>query len=184
MVIVIIVSGPPCTGKTTLARRIAGELRLPLVNKDGIKELLFDSLGWSDREWSRKLGIASYDLLYYFLEAQLQAGRSVVIESNFTPEFATARFLALKERYGFEPFQILCKTEGEALLRRFKERAESGERHPGHVDHLNYEELKQVLLKGHHEKLDIGGEVVEVDTTDFHAIDYEGLLAAIRRLDQ
>ena len=47
---VIIVSRPPCTGKTTLGQRIARELEFPFVNKDNIKELLFDRLGWKDDE--------------------------------------------------------------------------------------------------------------------------------------
>ena len=53
----VVVAGPPGTGKTTLAAKIAEDFRLPLITKDGIKESLFDSLGTGDREWSRKLGI-------------------------------------------------------------------------------------------------------------------------------
>jgi len=53
--LLIIISGPPGTGKTTLGKRMANELHLPFVNKDSIKELLFDHLGWHDRAWSRKL---------------------------------------------------------------------------------------------------------------------------------
>jgi predicted kinase len=60
----IVVSGLPASGKTTLAHLLAAELRLPLVGRDDIKERLFESLGWSDREWSKRLGIASWDLLY------------------------------------------------------------------------------------------------------------------------
>jgi len=70
--------------------------------------------------------------------------------------------------------------EGEVLFQRFIERGESGKRHPGHVDHLTYDELQPALLNGRLEPLDIGGTLVEVDTTDFEAIDYDGLLTAIR----
>ena len=107
---------PPGTGKTTLAQRLAEDLRLPLISKDRIKEILFDTLGWSDREWSRKLGAATMELLYSYMEIELAAGRSFVVECNFRPEHATARFLQLKERYGYEPFQVQCCTEGEVLL--------------------------------------------------------------------
>jgi predicted kinase len=177
--LLIIVTGPPCTGKTTLGRKLAVELHLPFVNKDGIKETLFESLGWRDREWSKKLGRASISLLYYFIETQLEAGRSFIVESNFKAEFATLEFLALKQKYNFEPFQILCQTDGQVLFQRFKERFASGKRHPGHVDHLNSDEFKETLLEGNGQILDIGGEVFEVDTTDFEKIDYKGLLKAI-----
>lgn len=68
----IIISGMPGSGKTTLAKSISAELSLPLIEKDSIKELLFDSLGWNDREWSKKLGKVSYELMDYFIEQQLR----------------------------------------------------------------------------------------------------------------
>lgn len=176
----IIISGPPGTGKTTLGKRLAKDLNLPFVHKDGIKELLFDKLGWSDRAWSRRLGIASYALLYYFLEAQLSAGCSCVVESNFHAEFDTERFLTLKAKYDFEPLQIRCVVDGEVLFQRFKDRAATSERHPGHVETLNLEEFKQGLLRGRDEVMDIGGTVFEIDTTDFARVDYEGLVERVR----
>lgn len=58
--VLVIVLGAPGAGKTTLARRIAAEIGWPLLVRDDIKEILFDTLGWSDRQWSRKLGGASW----------------------------------------------------------------------------------------------------------------------------
>ncbi|HYP39015.1 MAG TPA: ATP-binding protein [Chloroflexia bacterium] len=178
--LLIIVSGPPCTGKTTLGKRLADDLRLPFFNKDGIKEILFDTLGWKDRDWSRKLGIATYELLYHSVEAMVRAGKPLVVESNFVNGPATTRFLEMKARHGAETLQIQCITDGEVLFSRFKERAEAGERHPGHVDTSNYEEMRDILLKGRHDPLDIGGAVIEVDTTDFTAIQYSKLLDAVQ----
>ena len=74
----IIISGPPATGKTTLGRLIAKKFRLPFLSKDDIKHILFDSLGWSDREWSKKLGGASFELTSYFMEILLQTGQSFI----------------------------------------------------------------------------------------------------------
>ncbi|HEX8681377.1 MAG TPA: ATP-binding protein [Ardenticatenaceae bacterium] len=178
-VLLVLISGLPCTGKTRLGKRLADDLRLPFVNKDGIKETLFDAMGWSDREWSKRLGGASYDLLFYFIECQLRAGRSLVAESNFYSDHAQ-RLLELKQRYPFEPFQIECRTNGEVLLKRFKARSGSGERHPGHVDHLNLEEFTERLLQGRGDPIEIGGTHLVVDTTDFAAIQYEALLDALR----
>jgi len=177
--LLIIISGPPCSGKTTLGQRIAEEFRLPMITKDSIKEFLFDGIGTKDREWSKKLGLVSYDILYYITDSFLKAERPFILESNFKSENDTEKFLDLKKKYDFFPFQIQCKTNGEILFERFKQRAESGDRHPGHVDHLNYEELKEVLLKGAHDPLEIGGKVIDIDTTDFQSIDYKSLFNEI-----
>jgi predicted kinase len=179
--VLVIVTGSPCTGKTTLARQIARKFHLPFVYKDGVKETLFDTLGWEDRQWSKKLGGASYALLFYFIEAQLAAGQSLVVEANFYPGFSE-NFLELQQRYDFEPLQILCFADGEILFERFKKRSESGNRHPGHVDHLNYDEFRQTLLFGRLEPLNIGGKVVEVDTGDFEKVNYAEIFAAVDAL--
>jgi glycosyltransferase involved in cell wall biosynthesis len=49
-VTLVVVTGPPASGKTTLARVIARELGWPLLAKDDITETLFDALGTGDRE--------------------------------------------------------------------------------------------------------------------------------------
>ncbi len=59
----IIISGPPGAGKTTIGKLLSKELSLPFFYKDEIKESLFDTLGWSDAEWSKKLGVASMKIL-------------------------------------------------------------------------------------------------------------------------
>jgi predicted kinase len=177
---VVIVSGPPASGKTTLARRLAADLALPCFTKDDVKEILFDRLGAGDRAWSRRLGVASMVLLYHLLEAEMAAGRACLVEANFRPEFANERIRPLLDRYAFHPVQIQCRAEGPTLLARFLARAGSPDRHPGHRDHLNAQELEADLLRGYYDDLDIGGTTLRVDTTDPDTIDYAGVLAAVR----
>jgi predicted kinase len=177
--LVIVITGPPCVGKSTIARRVAERFSLPWMGKDMVKELLFDTLGWKDREWSKKLSRASVAVLFRFLEAQVAARRSCIVESNFKVEYDTARFLNLRERYEFDLVQIDCICDGQVLFERFKHRTESGERHPGHLDHANHDEFREMLLLGRSEPLKIGGRRVEINTTDFEAIDYPTLFAEI-----
>ena len=93
--LIVIINGPPGAGKSTLALRLADEFRLPLLMRDQIKEVLFDTLGWKDREWSMKLGGASYELLFHRLEGQLKARKAAIIESPFLPKNLSKNNFAL-----------------------------------------------------------------------------------------
>jgi predicted kinase len=175
--LLVIIWGWPGTGKTSLGRRLARDLGLPFVNKDGVKEKLFDTLGWKDRAWSKQLSGASNALLFYFAEALLAAGQAVIVESNFDAQAAAPPLRRLQAKYGALLIQIHCQATLETLMQRWKNRAEAGTRHPGHVDAATLEELKQLVLNSPTVRLEIGGEVIEVDTTDFQRLDY----GAVRR---
>ncbi len=176
----VIVTGPPATGKTTLATHLAADLRLPLLTKDTIKEILFDTLGWSDRAWSRRLGGAAMELLYAGIEAQLRAGCACVAESNFRAVWAVPRFQALQARYGFRPIEINCRSDGPRLLARFQTRAADPTRHPGHVEAADLADLTAELLRGSYPDLALGGPVLTIDTTDFATVDYPAILNTVR----
>ena len=51
----VVVSGLPGSGKTTLGRRLAHALRLPLIDKDEILDRLFETKGVGDSVWRRAL---------------------------------------------------------------------------------------------------------------------------------
>ena len=176
----IIVSGAPSSGKTSIGRKIARELGLPFVFKDGIKEMLFDTLGWSDKEWTEQLNLATYAILFHFMQVQLEANLSFVVESDFKPDEHTAKFKELNRKFDFKPVQVQCQASDKVLLERFQERAKKGDRHPGHMDQANLEDFKKSLKEDTYELLNIGGEQLTVNTDDFDRIDYPALLEAIK----
>jgi predicted kinase len=179
---IIIVTGRPAAGKSTLAKWLSQELKLPLVSKDTIREELFDRLGWKDRKWAQELGKASVDMMFYFAKASLQVGHSINMDNSFYPPISNPRFQALKEENNAESIQIVCDADPETLFKRFKSRADSGNRHPGHGDKVVLQELYVSLADTSSSVLDIGGEVIEVDTTDFAKIDYQKILEKVKSL--
>ncbi len=177
--LLIIVTGLPATGKTTFAREIASRFALPLVTKDGIKESLFDALGCTNLDESKRLGGASYRLLFYFCETLLAAGRSLVIEANFFPAHQTD-ILALINKYGCTTLQIHCSADDPIIWARFRERAESGQRHAVHFDRERYPVLVTTRWGNRHPPLDLGGRTLHINANDFSRIDRAGLFAEIK----
>jgi predicted kinase len=178
---VLVINGLPGVGKTTAATALAQRLNWPLMTKDMFKESLFDSLGWSDRAWSRQLSRASMDLLFLWLERELIAQRTCVIESNFESERDTPRFMALAERYAVRFVQVHVVCDGQMLWQRHQLRGQDGSRHPGHQEGAVALELRDRLLLGREKPLTLSGVYIEMDTTDLQKIDYDAVYNAVKQ---
>ncbi len=126
---VVIVSGAPGAGKTTLARALADMLGWPLLAKDAIKEAIWDALGppEGDLGWSRLVGGAAMEALWTLAASPCD----VVVEANFRPDSQReqARLRALEGRV----VEVHCSCPPEEAARRYAERARDPAHHRAHV---------------------------------------------------
>lgn len=158
---VVLVVGRPAAGKSTISATIAERWDLPVVSKDGLKEILFDTLGVGDRAWSVTLGRASFALLDHVIELQLRAGRPFLIDAAYDAAFEDLKFREWQERYGFTAVQVHCTASPDELMRRYARRAVDGTRHPGHGDAESLDEFRDALTDGRAETLSLRGPVLE-----------------------
>ena len=154
--LLVVVTGAPGSGKTTVAEGLARELVLPLLAKDDIKEPLFDTLGAGDRAWSRRLGAATYEVLYALARRLLESGASCIVESNFSDA------AALRSLPPARVVQVFCWAPDDVILERYAGRV----RHPGHLDDQIVDELRGRLGRREWKPLDLGGTLIELDTTE------------------
>jgi predicted kinase len=175
----IIISGHPGTGKTTLSKKISDKFGLPLVSMDAIKEQMWDTMGHEfDFEFSDKVGKTAFELTFHFIEASLSKGVFLVAEAHFSPIMNNERFNKLKEKYNAKILQIHCDCETEALQKRFKERMKKDSYHRGHkhtISLYGMDRIMNSLATKNRTRLDINGNTYDLDTTIPETIDYEKL---------
>jgi predicted kinase len=177
---VVVVTGYPATGKTSLAEHLARDLGFPLVYKDMIKEQLFDVLGTGDADWSHLLGRASMAVLYAQMRAILGAGVGVVAEANFDAELGGRDLRAVLREFEVPVCQVVLQAAPDELVRRAKERAEKGERHPGHNEQYVIAELEKMVATPY-QAPDVPGECFQVDVTDLDNVDFSAVTERVRK---
>ena len=160
---VILVSGAPGSGKTTLATSLAAELHLPLISRDAIKEALCDVLGAPTVERSQAIGAASYRVLYEVLDRLVGARVDAVVESNFRrrrSEDELGRFRGRSEMR-----IVHCTAPRAVVLERYARRTAGGDRHAGHHDAARLEPLGDDLSAGRFAPIELDVPTLTVDTT-------------------
>jgi Shikimate kinase len=125
----VVISGLPGSGKTTLGRRLAPILNLPLIDKDDILNRLFASQGVGNAAWRRTLSRESDVILQQ--EASSSGGAILVsfwrlpgmpADSGSPTDWLDAP--------SHHVVNVHCSCELEVAASRFLQRR----RHPGHLD--------------------------------------------------
>jgi predicted kinase len=169
----LVVTGPPGAGKTTLAAPLAARLRLPLIAKDTIKEALGDATPVVTVEESRRLGQACFAVMYALTSEQLKVGVGAVLETPLlrgVSEPGLGRLMA-----GSQAAIVHCHADPATLLARYEARATSGERHPVHVDAARLAEAELWPLS-RYDPLDLPGPVLMVDTSSGYRPPFDELV--------
>ncbi len=134
---VLVITGLPGTGKSTVATPLAARLQWPLLAKDAVKQPLLTALGaHAAPPASRAMSDASFAALFAFAGALLEAGNAgLVLEGNFRAGEHEAPLMAALRRLPatteVHVGQLLCRVE--AALRRDYVRARAAAAAPGSV---------------------------------------------------
>ena len=127
----ILVNGVPASGKSTVARAVARYFAVPLMTLDTVKEPLFRHIGVGDREHNRKLGRASYEIIFAAI-GEWPADALVVVDAwfGFQPLEVLEGHLA---RAGIDrTAELWCHAPSAVLAERYAARqAERPAGHPG-----------------------------------------------------
>lgn len=189
----IILAGMPATGKSTIAKMLQKEFGFPILEKDGIKEQLFDTIGFECYAEKRQLDVAANAVLLRIMEDMMKADTSVIVDNNFDPASAE-KLNALLEKYNPSCVTVFLNGDTQVLYERYVERDSKHLRHLGHgmqthypphegestEFHMTREGFDERFLKLKMDKLSWGGKQIFLDATYPEKIDVNALKKEIR----
>ena len=157
----VVISGLPGSGKTTLGRRLAPALYLPLIDKDDILDRLFESKGVGNTAWRRTLSRES-DAIF---QREATSSNGAILASFWrltgmpSDSGTSTDWLNAPSHH---VVNVHCACELDVAASRFLQRR----RHPGHLDdESSSAELLVTLQKlARLPRLDIGPRI-DVNTS-------------------
>lgn len=113
----IVFSGLPATGKSSIAETVARDLGIPIFAKDWLAATLKRlGLGYGEAG-SSLLGQAGYELLTTLTQRQLSLGQSAVLDSVLSWESTRRRWRNIAAEYGARWYVIECICSDEIFHR-------------------------------------------------------------------
>ncbi len=108
----IVFSGLPGTGKSSLAEAMGKDLGIPVFAKDWLEATLHRSDLKPTRE-EKSLGCAGYELLTTLAERQLMLGQSVILDSVAASQTIRSAWRQLSDRYeaNWRVIECICSDE-------------------------------------------------------------------------
>src|SRR5262245_46749174 len=96
MATLVLMTGLPCTGKSSIARAVAQALPAAWLSADRIDEALLDT----GMTAAQRPDIAGYEALKALVDLQLGAGLSVVVDAVNPFDFVRAAYFDIAEKHG------------------------------------------------------------------------------------
>ena len=166
--VAIVVSGLPGSGKSTIGKVVASELRIPLIDKDDFLETLFEVKGIRDQRWRRQLSIEA-DRSF---KAEALRQKRAVLVSHWKPQnmINTGTPTDWLENHFSRIVEIYCHCNADIAADRFMTR----KRHPGHLEHEKSRDEVRDWMKRLAPSYPLGiGRVVKTSTeagTESHSV--------------
>jgi predicted kinase len=177
--LLVVVTGSPASGKTTLAHLLSRTINCPLLSRDEIKEGLINTLERSHSQVDRSVDLDVYETFFEAIELLLSKRISLVVEAAFQDKLWRPKLSGLLQQATIKI--IICKTGIELIKARFANRLSTD---PGREKFHGDQSLQAdqiAALIDHYKPVNMEIATLEVDTTQNYDPDLEGIINFIRK---
>ncbi|TNF07309.1 MAG: hypothetical protein EP317_05020 [Bacillota bacterium] len=161
---IILVTGHLAALKSTISTRLSKDFKMITLNKDLIKEVLGDTIGFNNREENLRLSKATFEMMKFMMTRIIDSSQNVILESNFKKNELDELKRILDEKK-VHVFTLFLTGDSETLYQRYVSRQEY--RHPVHKSTglLSVDVFKAVMNE--YKVDDCFGIVKMIDTSFF-----------------
>lgn len=163
---IILIQEPPGSGKSQIGTYLSALLSIPFYSKDEVKEILFDSLGTSDTEWSKKLAVCANQILFEQIRKTIFSSKDLIVETNISLTSDIETVTKIFNNRSAELTEIYITARKEVLLDRVKKRWNSGSRHHGHADNDRLVAIEKYIDDAISKPIRLGQNVIELDSSE------------------
>lgn len=174
----LLITGDIATGKSTFANILSQRYNTNVFFKDSIKEVLGDTIGFSNREENKKLSNASMELMFFMFSEFAKLGKGLILESNFH-RAELERLHKIAQGNGYNVLTIALFGDAEILHARYLNRMKNENRHPVHLSTTidKFDDFKR--CSDYLTSIEIPGDVIRINATDFSYQSSEEILSEI-----
>ena len=128
----LLIMGDLATGKSTFARALSQRYGVNVFVKDDIKEILGDTVGFTNRAENKRLSVATGALMCHIFSGFAKLGKPLILEANFRiGELETLHKIAAE--HGYQVLTLQLQGSIPVLYGRFLNRIHNENRHPVHI---------------------------------------------------
>lgn len=160
----IVVSGPPGAGKTTLARLIARAVGCPAISRDEIKEGMVHAWPGFTPGPGDELTMRTLPAFFGVLELLLTAGVTTVAEAAFQDRVWRPRLEPLANLARIRV--VHCTVAGEVAFGRIVRRGDADPSRRAHADPGHDDRADHLRRHRAFDRVRVDAPWIEVDTTD------------------
>ena len=178
--LLIIITGRPASGKSTLAETLAKEINCPLISRDTLKAGYINTIGVEHEHLDNSAAMDVYDAFFEVIGLLISKKISVIVEAAFQNHLWQPQLLLLQDVADMRI--IICDITPDLAKTRFADRRlNDPTRDRFHGDSLLVE--KGGIHTDTFEHLNMDAPILKVDTTGHYMPDVQQILDFINKRD-